>query len=127
MKHIYTDCLYQCPFFSWVKRIWRYTSFFGSYFIRKLERKIFFTLEFGFKSIYAKLIGFGAQTAYDPSDGLVTMHINADPNGLKNIDERINLIHNFGENNLIVTLPRWGEFTEIIPKLADAGTEFIEI
>ncbi len=27
----------------------------------------------------------------------------------------------------IITLPRWGEFTEIVPKLAKAGVRFVEI
>ena len=101
--------------------------FFGANFIRKLERKLMFTMEFGFKAFYAKLIGFGAQTAYEASDGLVTMHIIADAGSLEDVDPRITLLRDFGEGDLVVTLPRWGGFTEIVPKLAAAGAQFVEI
>lgn len=124
---IYHEPWYVFPFSEHVGRIWGETSFFGSNFIRKLERKLMFTGEFGFKSLYAKLIGFGAQTAYEASDGLVTMHIVADALRLPAIDARIELLHDFGEGDLIITLPRWGGFTEIVPRLASAGAEFVEI
>lgn len=126
-KLIYTEAWYQFPFFSWARKIWSETPFFGKNFIRKLERKLSFTTEFVFKAVYAKLIGFGAQTAYEPSDGLVTMRVKMDANQVQSIDSRIKLLKNMGNNNLIITLPRWGEFSEIIPRLADAGAEFSEI
>lgn len=77
------------------------------------------------KALYAKLIGFGAQTAYELSDGLVTMQVNMNANLIPSIDPRIKLLKDFGKNNLVVTLPRWGAFTEIIPKLAEAKIEFV--
>ena len=42
-------------------------------------------------------------------------------------DSRITLARDFGEGHLVVTLPRWGGFSEIVPKLAAAGTRFVEI
>ena len=73
------------------------------------------------------MIGFGATTAYEASDGLVTLHIVADANGLEAIDPRISIVKNFGDGDLIVTVPRWGGFTEVMPKLAAAGARFAEI
>ena len=124
---IYTDPWYKFPFVHWVKKIWLEPSFFGENFIRKLERKLSFTLEFSFKSLYAKLIGFGAQTAYEQSDGLVTMLVDINPRALTKIDPRIKILKDFGNHTLVITLPRWGGFTEIMPKLADAGVRFVEI
>ena len=86
-----------------------------------------FTMEFGFKASYAKLIGFGSQTAFEASDGLVTMHIVVDAATLADVDPRINVLRDFGDGDLVVTLPRWGGFTEIVPKLAAAGAQFVEI
>lgn len=124
---IYYEPWYVFPFSDYAGRIWGDTQFFGKNFIRKLERKLMFTGEFGFKALYAKAIGFGAQTAYEASDGLVTMHIVADAEQLPRIDSRIHLLRDFGEGDLVVTVPRWGGFTEIVPKLAAAGVEFVEI
>ncbi len=124
---IYTEAWYKFPFWDYAARIWSDTPFFGKNFIRKLERKLMFTLEFGFKAVYAKLIGFGSQTAFEASDGLVTMHIVADAASLADVDPRITLLRDFGDGDLVVTLPRWGGFTEIVPKLAAAGAQFVEI
>ena len=124
---IYYEAWYKFPFWDYAKRIWSDMPFFGANFIRKLERKLMFTMEFGFKAFYAKLIGFGAQTAYEASDGLVTMHIIADAGSLEDVDPRITLLRDFGEGDLVVNLPRWGGFTEIVQKLAAAGAQFVEI
>jgi len=124
---IYYEPWYVFPFSSYVGRIWSDTPFFGDNFIRKLERKLMFTGEFGFKALYAKLIGFGATTAYEASDGLVTMHIVADIDSLPDIDPRISVLHDFGDGDLVVTVPRWGGFSEVVPKLAAAGARFVEI
>ena len=124
---IYYEPWYVFPFAEYAGRAWTDTPFFGANFIRKIERKLMFTGEFGFKALYAKAIGFGAQQAYEASDGLVTMHIVADSAGLANVDPRIKVLRDFGGGDLIVTLPRWGGFTEIMPKLAEAGAEFVEI
>jgi FAD/FMN-containing dehydrogenase len=121
------EAWYKFPFSEYAGRIWSDTPFFGENFIRKLERKLMFTGEFGFKSVYAKLIGFGAETAYEESDGLVTMHIIADPDGLSAVDSAINVLRDFGDGDLIVTVPRWGGFTAVMPKLAAVGVQFVEI
>ena len=86
-----------------------------------------FSLEFGFKALYAKAIGYGAQTAFEGSDGLVTMHIVAEGVDLQAVDTRINLLKEFAGGHRVVTVPRWGEFTEIVPKMAKAGVRFVEI
>jgi len=124
---IYFEAWYKFPFMDYVGRIWSDTRFFGPNFTRKLERKLMFTGEFAFKALYAKLIGFGAETAYEESDGLVTMHIVADADSLTLIDSEITILKDFGDGDLIVTVPRWGGFTEVMPKLAAAGVQFIEI
>ena len=126
-KLIYTEAWYKFPFFSWATKIWSEPDFFAENFIRKMERKLSFTTEFVFKSLYAKLIGFGAQTAYEESDGLVTLQVNADANLISAIDSRIKILKDFGESNLVITLPRWGGFTEIIPKLTKANVQFTQI
>lgn len=86
---IFAEAWYKFPFYSWAKKIWSEPDFFGKNFIRKLERKTSFTANFIFKALYAKLIGCGAQTAYELSDGLVTMQVNMNANLIPSIDPRI--------------------------------------
>jgi len=124
---IYYEPWYVFPFADYAGRIWTDTPLFGRNFIRKLERKLMFTGEFAFKALYAKVIGFGSQTAYGPSEGTVTMHIVGDAQRVAAIDPRIKVLRDFGEGQLVVTAPRWGGFSEVMPKLAGAGVRFVEI
>ena len=124
---IYHEPWYVFPFAEHAGKVWSDTPFFGRNFIRKLERKLMFSAEFGFKAMYAKAIGFGAQQAYEASDGLVTLHIVGDRARVEAADPRINILRDFGDGDLVLTLPRWGGFTELVPVLAAAGVEFVEI
>lgn len=126
-KLIYDKAWYEFPFWDWVQRMWRDTSLFGPNFIRKTERKLFFTLEYGFKSIYAKLIGWASATAYGPAIEYQTMVVNADAALIAGIDSRVDVVKDLGDGRLIITVPRWGPFSEIVPKLAAAKVAFIDI
>ena len=118
---------YEFPFADYVGRIWSDTPFFGRNFIRKLERKLSFTAEFAFKALYAKAIGYASQSAYGPSEGMVTMHVVGDAQRIAAADSRLRILRDFGDGDLVITAPRWGGFTEIMPKLAATGARYIEI
>lgn len=124
---IYYEPWYVFPFADYAGRIWTDTPFFGGNFIRKIERKMMFTAEFAFKALYAKAIGFGSQATYGPSQGIVTMHVVGDAQSLSGVDSRLEVLQDFGDGHLVVTAPRWGGFTEVMPKLVEAGVRFIEI
>lgn len=123
---IYHEAWYKFDFLSWVNRIWSETDFLGPNFIRKIERKLFLTMEFGFKTIYAKLIAFASETTYEPSDGLIYLTANIPQDVLKNLPEEATVI--IRSNDLyIISVPRWGKFTEIIPELSSLGLEYVDI
>jgi hypothetical protein len=115
------------PFADYAGRIWTDTPFFGKNFIRKLERKLMFTGEFAFKALYAKAIGFGSQATYGPSEGFVTMHVVGDTQRVAATDPGVEVVRDFGDGDLVITAPRWGGFTEVMPKLAEAGVRLVEI
>jgi hypothetical protein len=37
------------------------------------------------------------------------------------------VLQDLGDGHLAITAPRWGGFTEVVPQLAMAGAEFVEI
>jgi FAD/FMN-containing dehydrogenase len=123
---IYDKAWYEFNFYSWVKKIWSDTDFFGNNFIRKIERKIFFTAEFGFKSIYAKLIGFASKATYEKSDGLIYMKAEASNAEAFRVDDRITIIAQ-EKNKYLISIPRWNPFTHILPKLASKNVKFLDI
>ncbi len=124
---IYHEPWYVFPFADYVGRIWSETPFFGDNFIRKLERKLMFSGEVAFKALYAKAIGAGSQATFGPSEGIVTLHVVGDAETIAAIDPRVEILRDFGDGDLIITAPRWGGFTEVMPKLAASGVRFVEI
>jgi hypothetical protein len=123
---IFHKAWYEFDFWPWVEKIWSEPDFFSKNFSRKIERKIFFTLEFGFKTIYAKLIELGAKTAYEQGDSLIYLTV-TNPDG-KNISvpDKVKILESHNDHYLI-SVPRWGGFTETVPKLADMGYKFEDI
>lgn len=119
---IYHTAWYEFEFSPWVKKVWGETSFFGENFLRKTERKLFFTAEFLVKSVYAELIGLGAKTAYEASDKLIYAVIS----GEGELPESVELLAE-EDGKKLIGIPRWGPFTEIVPKLVGSGYQFIEI
>lgn len=119
---IFHKAWYEFKFSHWVKEIWSKTDFFGSNFIRKTERKLFFTLEFLIKSLYAEIIGFGAKTAYEASDKFIYAVLS----GVDHFPKQIKRL--LDEDGLtLIGIPRWGPFTELVPKLLADGAKFKEI
>ncbi len=123
---IFHKAWYEFDFWSHVNKIWSEPIFFEKNFIRKLERKLFFSMEFGFKTLYAKAIKYGAENTYELSDGLVYLTAKI-PDAIKSqLPEGVTLLLDKGELQ-IISLPRWGKFTEIIPMLAEQGVLFKDI
>jgi len=122
---IYDKAWYEFGFAPWIATIWRDTDFVGPNFIRKLERKLFFTAEFGIKALYAKAIGIAAQSAYEPSEGLI--YVTATSAGSPPmLPDDIKLIAQ-QQNAYLLAVPRWGRFTTAMPELAKAGLKFDDI
>ncbi|GLX78274.1 hypothetical protein tinsulaeT_16140 [Thalassotalea insulae] len=123
---IFHQAWYEFDFAYWLKKIWTEPEFFQDNFIRKLERKLFFTLEFGFKELYSGVIKFAAKSAYDESDGKIYLTLHSD----KNLEpEQVfpgEILANHDKEYLL-SVPRWGGFTSIMPKLAALDVAFTDV
>ena len=123
---IFDKAWYEFDFAHWIKRMWNETSFSGDGVLRKIERKLFFTLEYGFKTVYAKLIKFGAQSTYEQGDGLIYMTAQQANSNNPYLTESTKVIAKHDDKYLL-SVPRWGEFSKSIPKLAEYGYDFENI
>jgi hypothetical protein len=98
----------------------------GRRFLRKCERKIFLSLEYGAKALYASLIQRGSHAVY----GLADTEVYA---SVRNVQESIfqdpsvRKIKDVGDRSYIVALPHYQGFTDAVPSLARQGVEFVEI
>ncbi|WP_229838111.1 FAD-binding protein [Cellvibrio zantedeschiae] len=121
-KLIYDEAWYKFDFFPWIKKIWADTDFFGKNFIRKLERKLFFSLEFAIKTGYAKIIGYAATSSYEQSDGFIYMTAK----GAGDVQSPAKILEQKGDAYLLA-VPRWGVFTAVLPDLVEQGFIFQDI
>lgn len=97
---------YEFDFKSSLKELWSSTSFFGSNFLRKIERRYILTSELLVKYIYGKLIGLGTKQVYDVA--LPTTAVILDNDSLR-------------------YLPRYDKFADAAITLAKSGHSFKEI
>ncbi len=102
---------YEFDFKSRFGSLWS-GSFFGSHFLRKMERKYILTSELIVKTIYGKLIGMGTQTVYEAA--LPTTAALVEKDSLSYKEE-------------LMYLPRYDKFAAAALELADKGYSFKEI
>lgn len=115
---------YEFDFTGWIGRLWSETPFFGKHFLRKLERRLFFTLEFGVKAAYAKLIGFAASTGGEKADRIFLTVIA--PDDQAQLPLGVEQVAADGRSQIVSTL-RWGPFSEAATQLAASGYRFNDI
>jgi hypothetical protein len=122
---IFDAAWYQYDFGRWLDELWGATPLFGPSFIRKLERRLFFTLEYGGKAVYAKVIGFASRTAFGIKDDHIYFTLLAPADGAPN-PAGVETVRADGRTRVATSL-RWGPFTEAAAALADQGFDFVDI
>ncbi len=111
---IYHTAWYEFKFLPWISKVWTSADDSGANWLRKTERKLFFTFEFTLKALYAQFIEWAAKASYEPPVTDIYMvasfHENARlPEGLKLLAEKDTLA--------IAGVRRWGAFTEVVSGL----------
>ena len=114
---------YEYPFGTTLKRFWSEVPWGEGSFVRKIERRISLTLEYGVKAIYAKAIGAAAGVSPAP------LQIRSVVRGLddSDADPRIKRIETRADGTTVIETPRYREFTEILLGLAARGRDVVEI
>jgi hypothetical protein len=112
------------PFFDRLKRFWTEVPLTGGNPVRKIERRIGLSLEYGFKAIYARVIGLLA--GLSPAELRIrSVVVNLDVSDIA-AEPRISLVRKNGNQSVIET-PRYQAFTEILQKLAARDRDVSEI
>jgi len=117
------DPWYKFDFMKSFKDLWTTTDLLGSNIVRKFERKYALSTEYLVKASYAYLIKKATTASFDkpiPYSSVLIKGID------KNKNPDIIKISNINGNDLL-RLPRYGEFTNTIQKLAMENNDFIEI
>jgi FAD/FMN-containing dehydrogenase len=121
---IYDKAWYEFEFMPWVKKVWSISNTAESNWLRKMERTLFFTLEFTFKAGYAMMIEWAAKTSYEePVTNIYLMISTAD--SLQSLQD-LKVIYEQGDKK-IISIARWGAFTKTILDIASKDIRIIEI
>ncbi|MEI7719832.1 MAG: hypothetical protein WCI89_01330 [bacterium] len=120
-----TDPWYQFPYGKKFIGLWTETHFFGSHFLRKLERKVFLSLEYGVKTGYALLIRIGTHAVYGIADTEIYVSAKNVPDSIFQ-DPRVRKIKDLGNGSYIMAVPHYQGFTDVMPVLARQSIQFVD-
>ncbi|CAA9333528.1 MAG: hypothetical protein AVDCRST_MAG93-6311 [uncultured Chloroflexia bacterium] len=115
---------YQFPFSERLSGLWSTTPGWGPNIIRKWERRFALTMEYGIKAGYGWLLGRGTQSAFSPQDLTIAVWVRGDERRLAS-EPAVTVLSRDGDN-LLIAVPRYESFTQLVPRLAEDLT-FIEI
>lgn len=128
----YAAFIYDRPFyeFSFARKfggLWKETSFSGANLIRKWERKFILSLELGGKTLYGGLMRLATRAVYGTAPTEIYATAEALPEDALQEEPRVKRT---GDTELpagIMSIPRYREFTEIVPQLTRRGVRFRDI
>nr|WP_295077709.1 hypothetical protein [uncultured Roseateles sp.] len=116
---------YAYPFGEKLQAFWTQVPWRGGNLVRKLERRLSFTLEFGVKALYSKAIQ--ALAGMDPAP----LRIRSVMRGLapthEKLDTSVKMIETLTGGLQIIETPRYREYTHILRRLALDGADIVEI
>src|SRR5262245_56561069 len=124
-EFLHTTPWYFFPFGEKLQGLWSETSTSGPDPIRKWERKIALTVEYGSKAIYGGITNLGARAAYGGAD---VEKIYAVTTGVTDdmLSSDFEIVEPIGDRQLI-RITRFEYFSDTVPGLVERGVQFVEI
>lgn len=116
---------YEFPYREQALRLWREVPLTGGSPIRKLERRLALTFEYLAKAEYAFLIRVATKLAYGEEDNEMLALVENEAAASAH-ETRMITIERFPDSSL-VALPRYDEFSTVVPRLTHQGVRFREI
>jgi hypothetical protein len=125
-RFMHTVPWYQFPFGARLAALWRETGLWGRAPVRKWERKLALSAEYVIKAAYAWVIRRATGAVYEPEAERIHVWIlPAPPAALA--DPRVRRVRDFGPAGMVVTLPRYEPFTDLVRALARQGVRFRDV
>jgi hypothetical protein len=117
---------YFFPFKERLQGLWQETSLWGPDPIRKWERKLALTLEYGGKILYGGFTNLGAQATYGGADveKIYAVSIDVDEDMLSS---DLELVRAVDTQRQLIRVTRFEYFSDVVPGLTERGVQFSEI
>ena len=117
---------YEFPFGSKLVALWRETPFWGPHFLRKLERRVALSAEYGTKAAYGWLMGLATGAAYAPEDLEILVWIGHATESAFT-DPRVKKVTQIDGTSFVARVPRYEAFTQVMLALIDRGVTIEQI
>ena len=124
---LHTIPWYEFPYGAKLVGLWSETGLWGPHIIRKWERKLALSAEYGGKAVYALLIKGGTGSVYAGEDEEILLWAEDLSDEIFSREPALRLVAPIDAQSAIVALPRYEAFTRIVPRLAQDGVRFVEI
>ena len=121
---IYHTAWYEFEFMPWIQKVWSTSNTAESNWLRKVERKLFFTIEFMFKAAYAQLIEWGAKASYEAPETNIYLLVSG--NEPIQSSETVQVLTT-QDSLQIIGIQRWGAFTTTLLDLCEKDIIIHEI
>jgi hypothetical protein len=123
---MHTAPWYEFPFRDKLAALWASTPMWGPHIVRKWERKLVLTAEYGAKAIYGRLIRGGSKATYAGEDLRIHAWIDHAADDVF-ADGEVKQVKAIGPQSFIVTMPRYEAFTVRALDLIARGVRFVDI
>src|ERR1039457_1490459 len=128
----YADSVHIRPFYEFhfgrsFTGLWKDTHLWGPHPLRKWERKLWLSLDYGVEALYCGLIDKASHGVYGVEDDQTYAWIENAPDAVFPSNPRIRKVKDTGAQASIVVIPRYQEFTDIVSHMARQGVRFVQI
>lgn len=123
---LHTIPWYDFPFAERLGEMWRTTGWWGPNVLRKWERKFTLTAEYSVKALYGWVIGGSARASFVQPLLITYAWAENFPDAAREVPD-VEVTAEFGEDGVILALPRYEGFAVAVPQLAAAGVRFVQI
>jgi hypothetical protein len=128
----YADFVHVRPFYEFhfarqVKGLWSETHFWGAHPLRKLERKVFLTVDYAIEAFYCCLIEKATHATYGHEPAETSAWIDNTDETLFQQVPSVRKLSQVGPRSFLVEVPRYQEFTSVASSFVDRGVQFEEI
>ena len=128
----YADFVLVRPFyeFSFLKRfagLWRETHLWGPHPLRKWERKLFLSLDYGVEAFYCELIELATRLTFGIAGTDTYAWIEHAGDSVFAANPHVRRVKTVGSDSYLVIIPRYQEFTPTSMRLAQHGARFADV
>jgi hypothetical protein len=118
---------YEFRFSSAFKGLWKDTRLRGPHLLRKWERKMWLSLDYGIEAIYCGLIQLASHAVYGVEEDVTYALIDDGPRAVLSDLPNVLTVKPVGVDSSIVRMPRYQKFTAAAQQLLRRHARFLEI